>query len=128
MLIVEPKMVSIFWAHSPIYSIYMSFWCLFLDSHHTIHSHLTTYHSIYRCPDYCYVQFRHTSTLLQVYYTSNYYSQLPKQTMDFLPELHYRPLYTMAKGHNHEMLRVLETHPQAINWNWIFRVITGLQV
>ena len=39
-LTIEPRrMVSRFWAHSPISLEHMSFWCLFLDPH------ITTYHS-----------------------------------------------------------------------------------
>ena len=37
MLTIEPRMVSMFWACSPISFINMSFWCSFLDPH------LTTY-------------------------------------------------------------------------------------
>ena len=37
MLTIEPRMVSIFWARSPISLEHISFWCPFLDTHLTIY-------------------------------------------------------------------------------------------
>ena len=37
MLTTEPRMVNTFWAHSSISFEQMSLWCMFLDSHLTIH-------------------------------------------------------------------------------------------
>ena len=39
-----------------------------------------------------------------------------------------KPLYTMANGHNHVIVRALETHPKAIPWKIQiqFCVATGL--
>ena len=53
MFIVEPWMVSIFWARSPIYPEHMSIWYLVLDPQLNYHRPLK-----YRCPAYCYVGFR----------------------------------------------------------------------
>ena len=59
MVTVEPRMVSAFWACSPISFEHMiSSWHSFLDPH------LTTYHSNIRCPDYCFVGFRHIYFML----------------------------------------------------------------
>ena len=45
-------------------------------------------------------------------------------------ELYLGPLYTMAKGRDHKILRVLETHLKAVPWtiDTEFCVVGGLQV
>ena len=44
--------------------------------------------------------------------------------------INWGPIYTMAKGRDHKVVRDLETHPKAIPWKIEieFCVVTGLQV